>query len=163
MTALNEDRWLLGQFLRELVKVKAPLRPKELTVLEQQYPGEYEATEVDLAKRGIPDEYLVQVPAPLRKRPMMKASFSDRGRKHRTEPVPPKPYRLVADVDAPLEQNILDLSQRQRIADIHHHREPDHLGRAVEITEGIAHRPRLGMSPARLKPIYSDDAPHRLG
>ena len=29
----------------------------------------------------------------------------------------------MADVDAPLEQNILDLSQRQRIADIHHHHE----------------------------------------
>ena len=65
-----------------------------------------------------PDEHLVQVPAPLRKRPMMKASLPDRGRKHRTEPVPPVPNRLVADVDAPLEQNILDLSQRQRIADI---------------------------------------------
>ncbi|MGB6907501.1 MAG: hypothetical protein WBE04_10370, partial [Methyloceanibacter sp.] len=59
-----------------------------------------------------PDEYLVQVSAPLRKRPMMKASFPDRGRKHRTEAIPPKPNRLVADVDAPLEQNILDLSQR---------------------------------------------------
>ncbi len=61
------------------------------------------------------DEHLVQVPAPLRKRPMMKASFPDRGRKRRTEPVPPVPNRLVADIDAPLEQNILDLSQRQRI------------------------------------------------
>ncbi len=50
-----------------------------------------------------PDEYLVQVPAPLRKRPMMKASFPDRGPKHRTEPVPPEPHCLVADVDAPLE------------------------------------------------------------
>jgi hypothetical protein len=55
---------------------------------------------------------------------------------------------LVADVDAPLKQNILDLSKRQRIADIHHHHEADHLGRTVEITEGIAHRRRLGMSPA---------------
>jgi hypothetical protein len=53
---------------------------------------------------------------------------------------------------------ILDLSQRQWIADIHHHREADDLGRTVEITEGIAHRRRLGMPPARLKPIYSDNA-----
>ena len=85
-----------------------------------------------------PDEHLVQVPTPLRKRPMMKASLPDRGRKHRTEAIPPEPYCLVADVDAPLEQNILNLSQRQRIADIHHHREADHLGRAVEITEGLS-------------------------
>ena len=48
---------------------------------------------------------------------------------------------------------ILDLPQRQRIADIHHHREADHLGRTVEITEGIAHRRRLGNLARRLKPI----------
>jgi hypothetical protein len=65
-----------------------------------------------------PDEHLVQVPAPLRKRPMIKASFPSRGRKYRTETVPPVPNRLVTNVDASLEQNILDLSQRQRIADI---------------------------------------------
>ena len=58
----------------------------------------------------------------------------------------------------PLEQNILDLSQRQQIADIHHHNEADHLGRAVEITEGIAHRRRLRILARRLKPIYSDNA-----
>jgi len=68
------------------------------------------------------------------------------------------PNRLVADVDAPLEQNILDLSQRQWIADIHHHHEADHLGRAVEITEGIARRRRLRNLARRLKPIYSDNA-----
>jgi len=50
------------------------------------------------------------------------------------------------------------LSQRQRIADIHHHHEADHLGRAVEITEGIAHRRRLRNLATRLKPIYSDNA-----
>ena len=72
---------------------------------------------------------------------------------HRTEAIPPEPYCLVADVDAPLEQNILELSQRQRIADVHHHREPDHLRRTVEIAEGIAHRRRLRILARRLKPI----------
>jgi len=104
------------------------------------------------------DEDLVQVPAPVRKRPMMKASLPDLVGEHRTEAIPPEPYRLVADVDAPLEQNILDLSQRQRIADIHHHREADHLGRAVEITEWIAHRRTLRIFVRSLKPIYSDNA-----
>ena len=81
-----------------------------------------------------PDEHLVQVPAPLRKR-LMKASLPDRGRKHRTT------YRSGTEPSRgrcgchSLEQKILDLSQRQRIADIHHHHEADHLGRAVEITE----------------------------
>jgi len=89
---------------------------------------------------------------------MMKVPLPDLRGKHRTETAPPEPHRLVADVDAPLREQIRDLSQRQRIADVHHHREADHLGRAVEIAEGIAHHQRLGMSPARLKPICSDNA-----
>ncbi len=64
-----------------------------------------------------PDEPLVQVPSPLGNRPMMNASFRDRGGEHRTEPVPPQPYRLVADVYTPLEQNIFYLPKRQWIAD----------------------------------------------
>jgi len=44
-----------------------------------------------------PYEYLVQVPVPVRKRLMMNPTPSDRGR---TEPVPPKPNRLVTDVNA---------------------------------------------------------------
>ena len=35
---------------------------------------------------------------------------------------------LVADVDATLGQQVLDLPQRQREPDIHHHSEPDDLG-----------------------------------
>jgi hypothetical protein len=42
MTALQEDRKLLGLFLRELVGVKPPCRASELTVIEQQYPDEQE-------------------------------------------------------------------------------------------------------------------------
>jgi hypothetical protein len=57
-----------------------------------------------------PDEHLVQVPTPVRKRPMMKASFPDLVREHRTETVPPEPHCLVADVDAPLKEQIFDLS-----------------------------------------------------
>ena len=44
------------------------------------------------------------------------------------------------------------------MADVHHHREADHLGRAVEITEGIAHRRKLQTGATRLKPIWSDTA-----
>ena len=76
-------------------------------------------------------------------------------------PVPPEPHRLMADIDATLEQQILDLAQRQRIADVQHHSEADHLGRTVEITKGILHPRRLRDLPRRLKSIYSDgmDAP----
>jgi hypothetical protein len=58
MTALNEDRKLLGLFLRDLVKVKPPCDPHKLTVLEQQYPGEEEPSEEDLERRGIPDGWI---------------------------------------------------------------------------------------------------------
>jgi hypothetical protein len=58
MTALNEDRSLLGCFLHELVKVSSPVRPGDLLVLEQQYPGEDEPSEDELERRGIPDGWI---------------------------------------------------------------------------------------------------------
>src|SRR5690348_6365387 len=58
MAALQEDRRLLGLFLRELVGIKPPCPPDKLTVLEQQYPGEEEPNEEELEKRGIPDGWI---------------------------------------------------------------------------------------------------------
>ena len=58
MTAINEDRHLLGLFLRELVKVKPPVDPRKLTVLEQQYPGEDELSEDEIERQGIPDGWI---------------------------------------------------------------------------------------------------------
>ena len=58
MTALHEDRKLLGLFLRELVGVKPPCQPDKLTVLEQQYPDEEEPSEEELERRGIPDGWI---------------------------------------------------------------------------------------------------------
>ena len=63
--------------------------------------------------------------------------------KHRIEAVPPETYRLMADVDAALEQQIFDLSYRQRVPSIHHQREADDLWRNVEIGEGISHLIKL--------------------
>ena len=77
---------------------------------------------------------------------------------HRAEPVPPEPYRLVADIDTALEQQVLDLAQRQRVPDIHHHRQADDLGRTIEIAEWISHPTTLRTDPAPLKPICSDTA-----
>jgi hypothetical protein len=64
----------------------------------------------------------------------------------------------VADIDTALEQQIFYLSQGQRITDIHHHREADHLRRTVEITEGILHCRKLRNVIKTLKPICSDNA-----
>jgi hypothetical protein len=58
MTVLQEDRKLLGHFLRELVCVKPPCDPRKLAVLEQQYPGEEEPSEDELERRGIPDGWI---------------------------------------------------------------------------------------------------------
>ena len=41
--------------------------------------------------------------------------------KHGAEPVPPKPYRLVADLGAPLMETVLQLAKRQRALKVHQH------------------------------------------
>jgi hypothetical protein len=65
------------------------------------------------------------------------------GGEHRAKSVPPEPDCLVADVDPTLDQQILDVPQRQRKSDVHHHDQTDDLWRAVEISERIAHAQRL--------------------
>ena len=92
----------------------------------------------------------------------MNAACPELGCKQGTKAVPPVPHRLITNVDATFEQNVFDLAQRQRIADIQHHREANDLGRTVEITAGISHRLRLRNSPSPLKPIYSDSASDTL-
>ena len=72
--------------------------------------------------------------------------------------MPPIAHRLVADVDTTFEHDVFDLAQRQRIADVHHHRETDDLGRAVKITKGMVHYHRLREVPFQLNPIFSDNA-----
>jgi len=46
---------------------------------------------------------------------------------HRAEPVPPKPHRLVANINAAFVQKILHVPKRKRKPDVHHYREADHL------------------------------------
>ena len=56
-----------------------------------------------------------------------------------------------------LEQAVFDLTQRQGIADIHHHREAYDLGRGFEISEGIVlHLRRLRERVLRLEQVFSD-------
>src|SRR5271166_2821221 len=62
---------------------------------------------------------------------------------HRAKPVPPKPDRLMANVDPALGQEILDVAQRQRVFHVHHHDQTDHFWRAVEISERVAYGLRL--------------------
>jgi hypothetical protein len=73
--------------------------------------------------------HLVEMPAPVTQAPHVRHPLPpDVAGKHRAEPVPPHPHGLVADVDAALEQQVLDVPQRQRETHVHHHDQADHLG-----------------------------------
>ena len=61
---------------------------------------------------------------------------------------------FMGDVDTALAWQIFDLSQRQRVADIHHHREADDLGRTVEVAERISHLAKLWMPHLRINPYF---------
>jgi hypothetical protein len=59
-----------------------------------------------------PDERFIQMLSPLGMTSMLLNSpLPDLCSEHRTEPVPPEPHCFVADIDAPLEQEIFDLPQ----------------------------------------------------
>lgn len=57
----------------------------------------------------------------------LNAALSGLGGEHRTEPVPPELDRLVANLDAALEQYVLYLAQWLRVPDVHRYREADNL------------------------------------
>jgi hypothetical protein len=80
----------------------------------------------------------------------------DLGRENRPEPIPPEPHRLMRDVDPPLVQKVLNVPQRKRVADIHHDRQADDLGRGLEVAENarVAHAARLAALPISRKPIF---------
>ena len=61
----------------------------------------------------------------------------------------------MADLDIALEQQVLDLTERQRITDVQHHREANNFGRTVEIAEGIFDPLRLGSITRQLKPLQN--------
>ena len=88
---------------------------------------------------------LVQMPTPMARSHPLDTPLADLRGKHWPEPMPPKPHRLMADVDAALVQKVLDVSQRQREPDIHHHSQADDFGRGLEVTErgALGHDQRL--------------------
>src|SRR5271166_3612064 len=95
---------------------------------------------------------LVQMPTPLGEAAHVRyPPLSDLGGEHRAKPVPPKSDSLMADVDPPLGQQILDVAQRQRVPDVHHHDQTDHFWRAVEISKRVAHGPKLPQPEAARK------------
>jgi hypothetical protein len=81
-------------------------------------------------------ENLVKMPPPVARLHALDAALADLGGEDRAEAVPPEPDRLVADLDAALVQQILDVPERERETDVHHHRQADDLGRRLEVLEG---------------------------
>ena len=73
-------------------------------------------------------KYFIETPAPVRvcSHPINALSPNLVG-KHRAEPAPPEAHCLVANIDPPLRQQVLDVPQRQRVLHIHHHNEADYL------------------------------------
>ena len=69
----------------------------------------------------------------------------------------------MADLDAPLVQEILDIAQRQREADVEHHRQTDDLGAGLEVAKrrAFGHALRLAGRPARGNQSSSDNT-HQL-
>ena len=61
----------------------------------------------------------------------------------RAEPVPSVAHRLVADVDTALEEQVFHVPEAEREAHVHHHRQPDHLARRVEVADGLSGLERL--------------------
>jgi hypothetical protein len=80
----------------------------------------------------------------------------DLSRENRPEPAPPEPNRLMRDIGPALVQRVLDVPQRQRVADIQHHRQADDLGARLEGAKNAGVAPVIEGSDSGLggKPIF---------
>ena len=78
---------------------------------------------------------LVEMPLPVARSQPLDPALLDLIGEHRTEPMPPVAHRFVADLDASLVEQILDIPQRERKPHIEHHRKPDDLGARLEVLE----------------------------
>ena len=73
----------------------------------------------------------------------MNAACPDLGGKQRTKTVPPVPYRLMADVDAPFVKQVFELPQVEWKSNLQHHRKTDDPGRCLEVFEMVFHSETL--------------------
>ncbi len=113
-------------------------------------------------------EHLIQMPSPLPPGAhQIDAPAADFGGKHRAKSCPPEPHGFIADLDSAFVQQVLDIAQRQRETDGHHHRQPDDPGAGLEMPERgvLGHDKTLPAIRSGLKPGFSDRAdgslPHR--
>lgn len=119
---------------------------------------------------------LVEMSPPIAESPhRLDPASADLGREDRPAPVPLEPHCLMRNVDAPLMELILDIPQRERIADVHHHRRADDLGGRLEVSKyaGVRHATDLPALPLSRQPDFPltesvemplpmAESPHRL-
>ena len=88
------------------------------------------------------------------------AFATDLRREHRAKPVLPEPQGLMSDVDAALMQEVLDVVQLQRVADVRHYRQTNDLRACLEVSkrEVLGHLSRVGRVLPSLKSVCSDKA-----
>ena len=104
-------------------------------------------------------ENLIEVPLPVRIGPHPTGPLSaNLGGEHWTKPVPPEAIRFVADVGTALVEQVLNVAQRKRKPNVHHHRKTNDLRAGFEVAKSAAycHAPTLGNRPAQLKSVFSD-------
>lgn len=108
----------------------------------------------------MPGSAIVKMPLPAARFQVLDPPLLDFRREHRAKPKPPISDGFVANVDAPLVEQIFDVAKRQWKPDIHHHRKADDLGAGLEVSKrrALGHAESLRIHPAPLKPISSDSA-----
>ena len=85
---------------------------------------------------------LIEVPLPLGDLAHIACpADADLSSEHRPKTINPEPYALMANVDAAFMQQIFDIPQRQRKANVHHHCELNNLRRCFEISKRISGHP----------------------
>lgn len=79
-------------------------------------------------------------------------------REHRAKPNPPLSDGFVANVDAPLVEQIFDVAKRQWKSKIHHDRKADDFEAGLEVSKrrALGHAVNLSIHPAPLILISSD-------
>ena len=78
----------------------------------------------------------VEVPVPAGRGPQARAPVSrDTVGEYPARSAPPDPHGFMADLEAPLVQQVFDVASRQRVADREHHRQADDLGAGLDVPE----------------------------
>jgi hypothetical protein len=100
---------------------------------------------------------LVEMPAPMTEMThCLDPAAPDLCCENLPEPIPLEPNGLVGNVDPTLVQQVLDVPERERIADIQHHRQADDLGARLEVAKdtGVAHVVEATVTHPDGKPIF---------